>query len=120
MYNELQLSISVGGNCNTVLVANIYGEAAHMEDTVSGRYVHQSESRLFLSALGDNQYSLQLSTLRFASRMKCVQTHAAVNEHNGTAVSSHTPHTTTLLGGHNRVKKCLTFVYRLHCILFSE
>ncbi|XP_056289393.1 kinesin-like protein KIF9 [Pseudoliparis swirei] len=53
------LKDTLGGNCNTVLVANIYGEAAHMEDT--------------------------LSTLRFASRMKCVQTHAAVNEHNGTA-----------------------------------
>ncbi|TNN60531.1 Kinesin-like protein KIF9 [Liparis tanakae] len=53
------LKDTLGGNCNTVLVANIYGEAAHMEDT--------------------------LSTLRFASRMKCVQTYAAVNEHNGTA-----------------------------------
>lgn len=24
-----------GGNCNTILVANIYGEAAHIEETVS-------------------------------------------------------------------------------------
>ncbi|KAM6908128.1 kinesin-like protein KIF9 [Lycodopsis pacificus] len=46
---------SLGGNCNTVLVANIYGEAAHIEET--------------------------LSTLRFASRMKCVRTNPAVNEH---------------------------------------
>ncbi|XP_074550027.1 kinesin-like protein KIF9 isoform X2 [Halichoeres trimaculatus] len=49
------LKDSLGGNCNTVLVANIYGEAAQIEET--------------------------LSTLRFASRMKCVQTEPAVNEH---------------------------------------
>ncbi|XP_041923867.1 kinesin-like protein KIF9 isoform X1 [Alosa sapidissima] len=46
---------SLGGNCNTVLVANIYGEAAQIEET--------------------------LSTLRFASRMKCIKTEPAVNEH---------------------------------------
>uniref|UniRef100_UPI0037E99A8C kinesin-like protein KIF9 n=1 Tax=Semicossyphus pulcher TaxID=241346 RepID=UPI0037E99A8C len=49
------LKDSLGGNCNTVLVANIYGEAAQIEET--------------------------LSTLRFASRMKRVQTEPAVNEH---------------------------------------
>ncbi|XP_041817732.1 kinesin-like protein KIF9 [Chelmon rostratus] len=49
------LKDSLGGNCNTVLVANIYGEAAQIEET--------------------------LSTLRFASRMKCVHTDPAVNEH---------------------------------------
>ncbi|XP_059182593.1 kinesin-like protein KIF9 isoform X2 [Centropristis striata] len=49
------LKDSLGGNCNTVLVANIYGEAAQIEET--------------------------LSTLRFASRMKCVQTNLSVNEH---------------------------------------
>ncbi|KAM9332646.1 kinesin-like protein KIF9 [Pholidichthys leucotaenia] len=49
------LKDSLGGNCNTVLVANIYGEAAQIEET--------------------------LSTLRFASRMKCVRTDPAVNEH---------------------------------------
>ncbi|XP_071340945.1 kinesin-like protein KIF9 [Trachinotus anak] len=49
------LKDSLGGNCNTVLVANIYGEAAHIEET--------------------------LSTLRFASRMKCVRTDPAINEH---------------------------------------
>nr|XP_040023361.1 kinesin-like protein KIF9 isoform X1 [Gasterosteus aculeatus aculeatus]XP_040023362.1 kinesin-like protein KIF9 isoform X1 [Gasterosteus aculeatus aculeatus] len=48
------LKDSLGGNCNTVLVANIYGEAAQIEET--------------------------LSTLRFASRMKCVRTNPAVNE----------------------------------------
>ncbi|XP_062377275.1 kinesin-like protein KIF9 isoform X2 [Sardina pilchardus] len=46
---------SLGGNCNTVLVANIYGEATQIEET--------------------------LSTLRFASRMKCIKTEPAVNEH---------------------------------------
>ncbi|KAL2085638.1 hypothetical protein ACEWY4_018958 [Coilia grayii] len=46
---------SLGGNCKTVLVANVYGEAAQIEET--------------------------LSTLRFASRMKCVKTEPAVNEH---------------------------------------
>uniref|UniRef100_A0A673CUC8 Kinesin motor domain-containing protein n=1 Tax=Sphaeramia orbicularis TaxID=375764 RepID=A0A673CUC8_9TELE len=49
------LKDSLGGNCNTVLVANIYGDAAHIDET--------------------------LSTLRFASRMKCVQTEPTVNEH---------------------------------------
>ncbi|KAK5849888.1 hypothetical protein PBY51_014187 [Eleginops maclovinus] len=49
------LKDSLGGNCNTVLVANIYGEASQTEET--------------------------LSTLRFASRMKCVRTNPAVNEH---------------------------------------
>ncbi|XP_028288832.1 kinesin-like protein KIF9 [Parambassis ranga] len=49
------LKDSLGGNCNTVLVANIYGEAAQIEET--------------------------LSTLRFASRMRCVQTSPAANEH---------------------------------------
>lgn len=35
-----------------------------------------------------NQYSLQVSTLRFASRMRCVRTDPAVNEHMDAAVSS--------------------------------
>nr|KAF6474605.1 kinesin family member 9 [Rousettus aegyptiacus] len=45
---------SAGGNCNMVLVTNIYGEAAQLEET--------------------------LSSLRFASRMKLVTTEPAVNE----------------------------------------
>ncbi|XP_051998547.1 kinesin-like protein KIF9 isoform X2 [Xyrauchen texanus] len=49
------LKDSLGGNCNTVLVANIYGEAAQIEET--------------------------LSTLRFAIRMKCVKTKPSINEH---------------------------------------
>ncbi|KAI4891363.1 hypothetical protein NFI96_022951 [Prochilodus magdalenae] len=49
------LKDSLGGNCNTVLVANIYGEAAQIDET--------------------------LSTLRFAARMKCVHTEPSVNEH---------------------------------------
>ncbi|KAL1006914.1 hypothetical protein UPYG_G00078840 [Umbra pygmaea] len=49
------LKDSLGGKCNTVLVANIYGEAAHIEET--------------------------LSTLRFASRMKHVQMDPIVNKH---------------------------------------
>ncbi|XP_056104394.1 kinesin-like protein KIF9 isoform X3 [Rhinichthys klamathensis goyatoka] len=49
------LKDSLGGNCNTVLVANIYGEGAQIEET--------------------------LSTLRFATRMKCVKTKPLINEH---------------------------------------
>ncbi|KAG7329998.1 hypothetical protein KOW79_006220 [Hemibagrus wyckioides] len=49
------LKDSLGGNCNTVLVANIYGEAAQIEET--------------------------LSTLRFAARMKCVCTEPTINKH---------------------------------------
>nr|XP_025036083.1 kinesin-like protein KIF9 isoform X2 [Pelodiscus sinensis] len=48
------LKDSLGGNCNTVLVANIYGEAAQIEET--------------------------LSSLRFATRMRWVTTEPAINE----------------------------------------
>uniref|UniRef100_A0A8C7CZN7 Kinesin-like protein n=1 Tax=Oncorhynchus kisutch TaxID=8019 RepID=A0A8C7CZN7_ONCKI len=56
------LKDSLGGNCNTVLVANIYGEASQIEET--------------------------LSTLRFASRMKCVQMDPVVNEHTDPVIVS--------------------------------
>ncbi|XP_073533202.1 kinesin-like protein KIF9 isoform X2 [Phyllobates terribilis] len=48
------LKDSIGGNCITVLVANVYGEAAQIEET--------------------------LSTLRFASRMRCIPAETAVVE----------------------------------------
>ncbi|NXW81937.1 KIF9 protein, partial [Alopecoenas beccarii] len=48
------LKDSLGGNCNTVLVANICGEAVHVEET--------------------------LSSLRFATRMKWITTAPVVNE----------------------------------------
>ncbi|NXX14909.1 KIF9 protein, partial [Podargus strigoides] len=48
------LKDSLGGNCNTVLVTNICGEAVHIEET--------------------------LSSLRFATRMKLITTEPAVNE----------------------------------------
>ncbi|XP_059965407.1 kinesin-like protein KIF9 isoform X3 [Mesoplodon densirostris] len=48
------LKDSLGGNCNMVLVTNIYGEAAQLEET--------------------------LSSLRFASRMKLVTTEPAITE----------------------------------------
>lgn len=43
-----------GGNCNTILVANIWGEAAQIEETIS--------------------------TLRFAIRMMCITVEPAINE----------------------------------------
>ncbi|XP_069067041.1 kinesin-like protein KIF9 isoform X6 [Pleurodeles waltl] len=49
------LKDSLGGNCQTVLVANIYGEATQIEET--------------------------LSTLRFATRMKCIPTECVAIEH---------------------------------------
>ncbi|XP_041046599.1 kinesin-like protein KIF9 isoform X1 [Carcharodon carcharias] len=49
------LKDSLGGTCNTILVANIYGEAAQIEET--------------------------LSTLRFASRMICIPAEPAPNVH---------------------------------------
>ncbi|NXJ85742.1 KIF9 protein, partial [Trogon melanurus] len=55
------LKDSLGGNCNTVLVANICGEAVHVEET--------------------------LSSLRFATRMKWITTEPVINEtydHEGT------------------------------------
>ncbi|NXI38278.1 KIF9 protein, partial [Galbula dea] len=48
------LKDSLGGNCNTVLVANICGEAMHVEET--------------------------LSSLRFATRMKWIRTEPVLNE----------------------------------------
>ncbi|NWU92540.1 KIF9 protein, partial [Upupa epops] len=48
------LKDSLGGNCNTVLVTNICGEAAHVEET--------------------------LSSLRFATRMKWITTELVVNK----------------------------------------
>ncbi|XP_005111799.1 kinesin-like protein KIF9 isoform X3 [Aplysia californica] len=48
------LKDSIGGNCNTLLVANMWGEPAQLEETVS--------------------------TLRFATRMMCVASEPAVNE----------------------------------------
>lgn len=48
------LKDSIGGNCNTVLIANIWGEKSQLEETVS--------------------------TLRFATRMMCVANEPAVNE----------------------------------------
>ncbi|KAM6169254.1 LOW QUALITY PROTEIN: kinesin-like protein KIF9 [Rhynchocyon petersi] len=48
------LKDSLGGNCNMVLVTNVYGEASQLEET--------------------------LSSLRFASRMKLVPIEPAINE----------------------------------------
>jgi kinesin family protein 6/9 len=47
------LKDSLGGNCNTLMVANIWGEKIHMEETIS--------------------------TLRFATRMMCVTNSPEVN-----------------------------------------
>ncbi|XP_053568908.1 kinesin-like protein KIF9 [Bombina bombina] len=49
------LKDSLGGNCNMVLVANIYGEADQIDGT--------------------------LSTLRFSSRMKCIPINSVIIEH---------------------------------------
>lgn len=48
------LKDSIGGNCNTLMVANIWGEASQIEETIS--------------------------TLRFACRMMCVAIEPAMNE----------------------------------------
>ena len=48
------LKSSIGGNCQTVMIANIWPEAGNMEETIS--------------------------TLKFASRMMKVQNDAIVNE----------------------------------------
>lgn len=48
------LKDSIGGRCNTVMIANIWPEMQHLEETVS--------------------------TLRFASRMMCVPAEPTVNE----------------------------------------
>ncbi|XP_072509550.1 kinesin-like protein KIF9 isoform X1 [Notamacropus eugenii] len=48
------LKDSLGGNCNMVIVANVYGDATQLDET--------------------------LSSLRFASRMKLITTEPAINE----------------------------------------
>jgi kinesin family member 6/9 len=48
------LKNSIGGNCKTILIANVFPEAGHLEET--------------------------LSTLRFATRMKNVENSATINE----------------------------------------
>ncbi|XP_074166723.1 kinesin-like protein KIF9 isoform X2 [Sminthopsis crassicaudata] len=48
------LKDSLGGNCNMVIVANVYGEATQLDET--------------------------LSSLRFASRMKLITTEPSINE----------------------------------------
>merc|ERR1719440_374180 len=49
------LKDSLGGNCKTLLIANVYGESHHLEETIS--------------------------TLHFAARVRQVQNEAHVNEH---------------------------------------
>lgn len=89
--------VSAGGNCNTVLVANIYGEAAHLEETVRWS-IKNKQCCLLLSDIIPISYCLQLSTLRFASRMKRIPTDPAVVKNMDPAVSSHViTHTTKLL-----------------------
>ncbi|XP_051879435.1 kinesin-like protein KIF9 [Pristis pectinata] len=53
VFKQLTCQHPLGGTCNTILVANIYGEAAQIEET--------------------------LSTLRFASRMKCIPAEPVAN-----------------------------------------
>ena len=48
------LKNSIGGNCKTILIANVWPEAKHVEETIS--------------------------SLRFATRMKQVQNTPTVNE----------------------------------------
>ena len=48
------LKNSIGGNCKTILIANVYPEAAHLEET--------------------------LSNLSFATRMSNVTNEASINE----------------------------------------
>ncbi|XP_013400973.1 kinesin-like protein KIF9 [Lingula anatina] len=54
------LKDSIGGTCSTVLIANVWGEAAQIEETIS--------------------------TLRFATRMMCVANEPAINEHYDPAI----------------------------------
>nr|XP_054754258.1 kinesin-like protein KIF9 [Lytechinus pictus] len=49
------LKDSLGGNCNTLMIANVWGEANQIEETIS--------------------------TLRFATRMMCIAVNPAVNEY---------------------------------------
>ena len=54
------LKDALGGNCKTVMIGNIWGEDVHMEETIS--------------------------TLRFASRVRTIETHAVVNESRDPAI----------------------------------
>ena len=48
------LKDSLGGNCKTLLIANVYGESVHLEETIS--------------------------TLQFAGRVRLVPNEATVNQ----------------------------------------
>ena len=54
------LKDALGGNCKTVMIGNIWGEDVHMEETIS--------------------------TLRFASRVRTIETNAVVNESRDPAI----------------------------------
>lgn len=43
------LKDSIGGNCNTVLIANIWGESSQLEETVSDWHTKLKELNVFVS-----------------------------------------------------------------------
>ncbi|XP_013368941.1 PREDICTED: kinesin-like protein KIF9 isoform X2 [Chinchilla lanigera] len=72
------LKDSLGGNCNMVLVTNIYGEAAQLEETGQRRLTWREPEGFGWKLC--SWAAEKLSSLRFASRMKLVTTEPAVNE----------------------------------------
>lgn len=74
------LKDSIGGNCMTRMIANIWPEARHMEETVNLKKLKKK----FLLKI--DFYFLhffcisKVSTLRFSSRMMNVSVEPAVNE----------------------------------------
>jgi kinesin family protein 6/9 len=71
------LKDSIGGNCITCMIANIWPEARHMEETVFidiYRYFFLFICFKLLQCFG------KVSTLRFSSRMMNVTVEPAVNE----------------------------------------
>lgn len=72
------LKDSIGGNCVTVMIANIWPEARHMEETVKRSYIYISIDFIITNLFFLNQ--LKVSTLRFSGRMMNITIEPAVNE----------------------------------------
>ena len=74
---------SLGGNCHTLMIANIWAEAAQIEETVSwgeeGGGDLWTLSVCCYIVLWHTDVFMQISTLRFATRMMCVSNEPVQN-----------------------------------------
>ena len=72
------LKDSLGGNCHTLMIANIWAEAAQIEETVSWGEEGGLSVCCYI-VLWHTDVFMQISTLRFATRMMCVSNEPVQN-----------------------------------------